>query len=73
MISDASLTPREFEIVVLIVKGSTDKQVAQRLGISVHTARTHRRNIHRKTKCKNLRGLMSYAIQNQIVGLSVFE
>src|SRR5271155_1954967 len=51
------LTPREQEIVQLLAKGKTNKEVARALRISVKTAETHRSNIMRKTGCDSLAAL----------------
>ena len=39
--SDAGLTPRELEVLVLLAEGASNKTIARRLGISVHTAKFH--------------------------------
>jgi len=38
---DAGLTPREIEVVALLAEGASNKTIARRLGISVHTAKFH--------------------------------
>jgi DNA-binding CsgD family transcriptional regulator len=38
---DASLTPRELEVLRLLAEGASNKAIARRLGISVHTAKFH--------------------------------
>ena len=38
---EASLTPREQEVLALLVEGASNKMIARRLGISVHTAKFH--------------------------------
>jgi len=37
----AALTPRELEVLALLAEGASNKTIAQRLGISVHTAKFH--------------------------------
>ncbi len=39
--ADAPLTPREFEVLALLAEGASNKMIARRLGISVHTAKFH--------------------------------
>lgn len=39
--TSASLTPRELEVLGLLAEGASNKEIAQRLGISVHTAKFH--------------------------------
>jgi DNA-binding CsgD family transcriptional regulator len=38
---DAELTPRELEVLVLLAEGASNKVIARRLGVSVHTAKFH--------------------------------
>ena len=38
---DATLTPRELEVLALMAEGASNKMIARRLGISVHTAKFH--------------------------------
>jgi len=38
---EISLTPRELEVLTLLSEGASNKVIAQRLGISVHTAKFH--------------------------------
>ena len=64
------LSPREREIVVCIVKGMTNKQIADKLCISTHTVITHRRNIAAKLQIHSAAGLTIYAIVNKLVELS---
>jgi two-component system NarL family response regulator len=44
----ASLSSREAEIVKLIARGCTNKQIAEKLYLSIHTIKTHRKNIIKK-------------------------
>jgi two-component system response regulator FixJ len=56
------LTERELEVLVLLVNGLLNKQVAAELGISPRTVETHRANIMRKTKTENLPALVRLAL-----------
>ena len=58
------------EIVVCIVKGMSNKQIADTLCISTHTVITHRRNIVAKLQIHSPAGLTIYAIVNKLVDLS---
>ncbi len=62
--NSSSLTPREQEIVKLIVKEYSTKQIAEILFISEKTVETHRKNILKKTETSNLVGLTKYAIKH---------
>ena len=61
------LSVREKEIVVCIVKGMTNKQIADHLILSTHTIMSHRRNIVNKLQIHSPAGLTIYAIVNKLV------
>lgn len=65
----ANLTEREREILALICQELTNKEIADKLSISVRTVDAHRRNILQKTRAKNTAGLVKYAIRKQIFPL----
>lgn len=65
-----TLSNREKEIVVGVVKGMTNKEIADKLCLSAHTVITHRRNIARKLQIHSASGLTIYAIVNKLVELS---
>lgn len=65
-----ALSQREREIVVCVVKGMTNKEIADRLCLSTHTVVTHRRNIARKLQIHSASALTIYAIVNKLVELS---
>lgn len=64
------LSTREKEIVVCVVKGMTNREIASSLYLSTHTVITHRRNIARKLQIHSASGLTIYAIVNKLVELS---
>jgi|GEM_PF-1116589 len=55
------LTEREEQILSLICKGFSSKEIADRLYISIHTVHTHRKNMLEKTECKNSSELITYS------------
>lgn len=61
------LTDREREIVQLLGEGMSNKEVADKLGISVKTAETHRAAIMKKLKFESFSDLVRYAIRNHII------
>lgn len=61
------LSEREKDIIIGVVKGLTNKEIADKLCISVHTVLTHRRNIARKLEIHSPAGLVIYAIVNGII------
>ena len=64
-----ALSQREKEVVVCVVKGMTNKQIADKLCLSAHTVITHRRNISAKLDIHSTAGLTIYAIVNKLVEL----
>lgn len=65
-----TLSVREKEIIVGVVKGYTNKEIAANLFLSTHTVITHRRNIARKLGIHSTAGLTIYAIVNKLVELN---
>lgn len=63
------LSSREKEIITCVVKGMTNKEIADSLFLSAHTVITHRRNIARKLQIHSPAGLTIYAIVNKLVEL----
>lgn len=51
--SDANLTPRENEVLLLLAKGMNRDETANKLFISPETVKMHIKNIYRKIKAKN--------------------
>lgn len=64
---NAALGKREVEIVQCIARGMSNKEIADKLCISVHTVTTHRRNICAKLEIHSSAGLTVYAILNDLV------
>lgn len=64
------LTAREREIVVCIVKGMTNKMIAENFSLSTHTIMAHRRNITNKLQIHSSSGLTIYAIVNKLVDIN---
>ncbi len=56
-----TVTPREKEILELIADGLTNEEIAEKLGLSVHTVQTHRSNILEKLGLHNRAQLVTYA------------
>ncbi len=62
----SNLTEREIEIIKLIVKSMTNKEIAAKLFISELTVNTHRKNAMRKLEIKNTAGLVKFALENNL-------
>ncbi|MCD8318686.1 MAG: response regulator transcription factor [Paraprevotella sp.] len=58
------LSVREVEVLILIVSGLTNKEIAHRLYISVTTVISHRKNIMEKLNVRSVSGLTIYAVMN---------
>ena len=65
--TDFSLTKRELEIVSLICREYSTKQIAAELVISPHTIETHTKNIRKKIGVYTLVGVAVAAIRNKII------
>ncbi len=63
------LTDREKDVLILLLRGKSNKEVADQLSISPHTVVTHRKNIIEKTGIRSLSGLAVYAILNNIADM----
>lgn len=61
------LTAREREILVCVVKGMTNKRIAEHLFLSQHTVVTHRRNIGQKLQIKSPSALALYAMMHGLI------
>lgn len=68
-----ALSEREREVVVALVQGMSNKQIASHLFISTNTVITHRRNIARKLQIHSEAGLTIYAIVNGLVDISTVK
>lgn len=64
---DRLLTDREREILKLIAKEYSNKDIAGELSISERTVETHRKNIFRKTKTSSLVGLIKFSYVNNLI------
>ena len=65
-----NLSEREKEVIISLVQGMTNKEIADHLCISINTVITHRRNIARKLQIHSPAGLTIYAIVNNLVDIS---
>ena len=63
------LSSRELEVLKLICEQKNTAEIAEKLFISPRTVEGHRNNLLLKTECKNVAGLVVYAIQNEIITL----
>lgn len=61
------LSAREMEVAVLLAKGLINKEIGDRLHISVTTVITHRKNIMEKLHARSLADIIIYAVMNGLV------
>ena len=65
-----ALSDREKDVIISLVQGMSNKEIADHLCISINTVITHRRNIARKLQIHSPAGLTIYAIVNGLVDIS---
>jgi PAS domain S-box-containing protein len=58
------LSEREITVIELITNGYSDRRISEYLGISIHTAKTHRKRIIHKMGLRNSSALVKYAVEN---------
>lgn len=68
-----ALGEREKDVIVALVQGMSNKEIAEHLCISVNTVITHRRNIARKLQIHSPAGLTIYAIVNNLINISAVK
>lgn len=61
------LSERERDVLVLVARGMTNKEIANNLNISPHTVMSHRKNIAHKTGIRSVAGLTVYAVLNKLI------
>lgn len=61
------LTAREKEILQIMVDGHIKKEIAARVGLSVHTVNTHMRNIYDKLQVNTVNGAVAKALKERLV------
>ncbi len=63
--SDVNLSQRENEVLFFVSKEFSNQEIAERMEISLRTVETHKRNLVKKLRVKNVVGLVRYALENQ--------
>lgn len=61
------LSERETDVLVLVAKGLSSKEIASKLHISIHTVNSHRKNITHKTGIRSVAGLAVYAMIHNLM------
>ena len=73
MDSEKTISPRELEVLKLIALGLLNKEVADRLNISLNTVLSHRKNITAKLGIKTVSGLIFYCISHGYISADEIE
>jgi DNA-binding NarL/FixJ family response regulator len=71
--ADQNLSSRETEVLKLLVKGLSNKEISATLFISTHTVVSHRKNISQKLNIRSVAGLTVYAMLNGLISLDDIE
>lgn len=66
-LKEKGISERECEIIKLLALGSTNKIIADQLGLSHHTIHTHRRNIMKKLSIKTISELTLFAVKTRLI------
>lgn len=61
------LTGREIEVVCLLAKGFNAEEIADKLDISFNTIRTHKKNMLKKTGCRNATELVAKSLRQGVI------
>lgn len=69
---EVTLSDREIDVLKLLVKGLSNKEISDQLFISTHTVISHRKNITRKVGIKSVAGLTVFALINNYVSMEDF-
>lgn len=63
------ISKKERQVLQLVAEGEKNRDIAEKLGVSIKTIETHRRNIMKKLSIFNIAGLTKFAIKEGIVSL----
>lgn len=67
VVSVSTLSDRETDVLKLVAKGFSNKEIGEKLFISMHTVISHRKNITKKLGIKSISGLTVYAILHKLI------
>jgi DNA-binding CsgD family transcriptional regulator len=67
---ERKLTQRQTDVLKLLCKGKTSKEIGEALGISPRTVDVHRKDIRRRLNVPTVPDLMRYALRKKLISLS---
>jgi DNA-binding CsgD family transcriptional regulator len=70
---NSNLSEREIDVLKLVALGMSNKEIAEKLFISIHTVISHRKNITQKLGIKSVAGLVTYVTVNNILDINTLE
>ncbi len=73
LIRPIAFSERETQILNLIAKGRTTREIADELWLSINTVESHRKRMIRRVNAKNIFGVFNYTITNGIINPMVFS
>ncbi len=62
-----SLSPKEFQLVMKLCLGMTNREIAEKMNLSARTIESYRKNLLKKVQVKNTAGLIEYIIRNGVI------
>lgn len=65
-----NLTSREIEVLDLICKGMTNKEISEKLFLSTKTVESHKSSLFHKTDTRNTAGLVIFAVKNELIAIT---
>ena len=63
-----TLSPRQLEVLLLVVQGFTTREIADKLGLSLKTAETHRISMMKRLGIHDVAGLVRFAVKVRLIG-----
>jgi DNA-binding NarL/FixJ family response regulator len=71
--ASGQISDRETDVLLLLVQGLQNKEIADKLNISIHTVISHRKKITQKTGIRSQAGLVIYALSNRLVPIEALK
>ena len=72
-LASIEISSRELEVMVLLKDGKSSKEIASKLGLTLHTIESYRKSLMKKTHCKNVADVVSLAYRTGMVPLHLDE